>query len=213
MKILELRFSLWNLANISKIASYLGKHIKTNKLTAVKGKLEYARVLINMRISESVPDRIPIEGPHGLIMVPIEYEWRPVKCSKCKKVRHDLDQCKRVNPPAAPKSTPSAPNAPTNDTVPKPVISPMQLVKLVTLVNQEEKPVALPVVSVQKELPLLSSPGKDQSDFTPRKTKQNTTKKGNDSREKGKSPAIAIPNAEAVISNVNPFFSCTGVNA
>lgn len=57
----ELHFSLWNPSTISKIASYLGKPIKTDKLAAVKGKLEYARVLIDMRISESVPDRIPIE--------------------------------------------------------------------------------------------------------------------------------------------------------
>lgn len=71
IKIPELHFSLWNPPTISKIASYIGKLIKTDKLTTIKGKLEYARILIDMRITEAVPDRIPYKvldymSKHGL---------------------------------------------------------------------------------------------------------------------------------------------------
>lgn len=51
VKFPNLHFSLWNPPALGKLAGYLGKPIKTDKLTAVKGKLEYVRMLVDMRIS------------------------------------------------------------------------------------------------------------------------------------------------------------------
>lgn len=112
VKFLDLHFSLWNPNSLSKVASYLEMPIKTDKLTSIKGKLAYTRMLIDMKVSESVPRFIPIEGPYALFKQQVEYEWQPIVCVQCKKTGHTTDQCKKVviatTPTQTQVSTPAA---------------------------------------------------------------------------------------------------------
>ncbi|XP_020243214.1 uncharacterized protein LOC109821441 [Asparagus officinalis] len=60
-----LRLNLWNAKCISKIASLIGRPIATDKLTASRQRLEYARVLVEVSMPSPLPDHISIQGPKG----------------------------------------------------------------------------------------------------------------------------------------------------
>lgn len=93
VKFPDLHFSLWNPVSLGKITLF-GTPIKTDKLTAVKGNLEYARMLIGIKIPESLPHYVGIEGPYGLFKQRVEFEWKPIMCALCKKIGHEAEQCK-----------------------------------------------------------------------------------------------------------------------
>lgn len=50
----NLHYSLWSSTSTGKIASYLGKPLATDRLTAVRDRLSYSRVLVEMKISSLV---------------------------------------------------------------------------------------------------------------------------------------------------------------
>lgn len=91
----NLNFSMWNAPGLAKLSSFLGAPIKSDTLTAIKGKLDYARMLVDMKLAESVPTYIPVEGPNGLFKVRVEYEWLPVICGQCRKIGHAKEDCKK----------------------------------------------------------------------------------------------------------------------
>lgn len=66
---------------MSRLASYLGRPICTNKLTAKGDRISYARILIEMDLTQPLPDTVTIEKSDGDIWnQDIEYEWRPKFC-------------------------------------------------------------------------------------------------------------------------------------
>ncbi|XP_020266803.1 uncharacterized protein LOC109842321 [Asparagus officinalis] len=73
-----LRLNLWSSNAISKIASHIGRPIATDKLTANKQRLAYARVLVEVNMPSPLPDLIPIHGPNGkIINQKVIYELKP----------------------------------------------------------------------------------------------------------------------------------------
>ncbi|XP_020266869.1 uncharacterized protein LOC109842400 [Asparagus officinalis] len=79
--------NLWSSNAISKIASQVGRPIATDKLTANKQKLAYARVLVEVHMPSPLPDIIPIHGPNGKNFNQKEiYELKPKWCNSCKLV-------------------------------------------------------------------------------------------------------------------------------
>ncbi|XP_020245364.1 uncharacterized protein LOC109823497 [Asparagus officinalis] len=82
-----LKLNLWNAQSISKIASAVGRPITTDKLTANKQRLAYARVLIEVDMPAPLPDFITLKGPDD--------ELKPRWCNHCKLVGHDTLFCKR----------------------------------------------------------------------------------------------------------------------
>ncbi|XP_020243218.1 uncharacterized protein LOC109821444 [Asparagus officinalis] len=91
-----LRLNLWNAKCISKIASLIGKPIATDKLTASRQRLEYARVLVEVSMPSPLPDHISIQGPKGKnIIQKVIYELKPRWCDFCKQVGHETNYCKR----------------------------------------------------------------------------------------------------------------------
>lgn len=93
VKLPGLHLSLWNKVTLEKVLSFVGKPLATDKFTASKERLAYARVLVEMEISDTVPTFIPIMMPHGLVQQAIEFEWLPVKCSKCCLLGHFAEKC------------------------------------------------------------------------------------------------------------------------
>ncbi|XP_020259073.1 uncharacterized protein LOC109835511 [Asparagus officinalis] len=94
----RLKLNLWSSTGISKISSLIGKPITTDKLTATRQRLSYARVLIEVKLpfKEPLPDSLKIEGPDGKsYMQQVFYEFKPKWCSTCCMVGHDTEQCRK----------------------------------------------------------------------------------------------------------------------
>ncbi|XP_059306221.1 uncharacterized protein LOC132057613 [Lycium ferocissimum] len=81
--------------NMGLIASYLGKPVCTDKLTASCEMVSYARMLIEMDITQVLPDVLVIEQQNGeLREQEIEYEWHPKLCHECHELGHLAEECK-----------------------------------------------------------------------------------------------------------------------
>ncbi|XP_020264066.1 uncharacterized protein LOC109839998 [Asparagus officinalis] len=94
----NLRLNLWSSTGISKVASLIGKPIATDKLTATRQRLSYARVLLEVKfpLKEPLPDQLIIQGPDGRNYTqPVLYEFKPRWCTLCSMVGHNIEQCRR----------------------------------------------------------------------------------------------------------------------
>ncbi|XP_020258369.1 uncharacterized protein LOC109834759 [Asparagus officinalis] len=91
--------NLWSSIGISKVASLIGKPIATDKLTANRERLSYARVLLEVKLllKDPLPDQLNIQGPDGISYTQsVIYEYKPKWCSLCSKIGHDTEQCRRI---------------------------------------------------------------------------------------------------------------------
>ncbi|XP_020266342.1 uncharacterized protein LOC109841815 [Asparagus officinalis] len=78
----NLRLNLWSSIGISKVASLIGCPITTDKLTATRQRLSYARVLleVDLPLKEPLPDMVEIQGPNGnSYCQKVIYEFKPRK--------------------------------------------------------------------------------------------------------------------------------------
>ncbi|XP_020258991.1 uncharacterized protein LOC109835426 [Asparagus officinalis] len=94
----NLRLNLWSSTGISKIASLIGCPIATDKLTASRQRLSYARVLleVDLPFKEPLLDQIEIQGPDGKSYhQKVVYEFKPRWCSFCNSVGHDSQHCRK----------------------------------------------------------------------------------------------------------------------
>ncbi|XP_058774580.1 uncharacterized protein LOC131648869 [Vicia villosa] len=99
----NLPLHLWGKSSISKISSAIGKPITTGECTAQKLRISYARVLVEVDITQKPRDSIVIKDHLGKkIEQRIEYEWKPLYCHSCLKVGHDCS-VKKVSVKQAPK--------------------------------------------------------------------------------------------------------------
>lgn len=58
----KLPLQCWTEENLGRLASYLGRPICTDKLTAKGDRISYARILIKMDITQPLPDKVTIES-------------------------------------------------------------------------------------------------------------------------------------------------------
>lgn len=66
----------------------------TDVLTAKGKRISYARVLIEMEITQILPESVNVEVPDGGIWSQkIEYEWKPTLCQECMQVGHQKENC------------------------------------------------------------------------------------------------------------------------
>ncbi|KAL8255437.1 hypothetical protein R6Q59_033658 [Mikania micrantha] len=98
-------FELWTGRGLSKIISGIGIPILMDKVTQErcsnkKGKMGYARVLMDVLASSNLPDSIEIEfpavnmRPARLSKLDVSYQWKPNVCSHSKVFGHSLRLCK-----------------------------------------------------------------------------------------------------------------------
>ncbi|XP_019227734.1 PREDICTED: uncharacterized protein LOC109209025 [Nicotiana attenuata] len=86
----------WAEENLGRIASLLGKPICTDKLTAQCERISYARILVEMDITQPLPDGITIENPDGSSWEQREeFEWKPKLCMDCNKFGHSTGNCQQ----------------------------------------------------------------------------------------------------------------------
>ncbi|XP_020271501.1 uncharacterized protein LOC109846665 [Asparagus officinalis] len=91
-----LKLNLWNAKTISKIVSVIGRPVATDKLTANKQRLAYARVLVEVTMPADLPDFIILQGPdRKKFNQRVIYELKPKWCTQCKLVGHETKFCKK----------------------------------------------------------------------------------------------------------------------
>ncbi|XP_060216347.1 uncharacterized protein LOC132643842 [Lycium barbarum] len=84
----------WAEENLGRIASCIGTPLCTDKLTAQYEKISHARVLIEMDITQTLPDVVNIETPEeGIWEQEIDYDWKPRFCKNCNHFSHLTDEC------------------------------------------------------------------------------------------------------------------------
>ncbi|CAI8614488.1 unnamed protein product [Vicia faba] len=72
---------LWGKSNLSKLASAIGIPLVTDECTASKLRVSYARVLIEVDITQKLVEEISIKDKESNTVIQrIEYEWRPKFC-------------------------------------------------------------------------------------------------------------------------------------
>ncbi|XP_019259591.1 PREDICTED: uncharacterized protein LOC109237704 [Nicotiana attenuata] len=87
----------WTEENLGRIASLLGKPVCTDKLTAECERISYARVLVDMDITQPLPEEVHIEilGQKSWIQM-VEFEWKPKFCLECNNFGHDKAKCQQM---------------------------------------------------------------------------------------------------------------------
>uniref|UniRef100_A0A803PAS3 DUF4283 domain-containing protein n=1 Tax=Cannabis sativa TaxID=3483 RepID=A0A803PAS3_CANSA len=96
IRLYDLGLQYWGTKCLSALVSTLGKPIMTDKVTKERSMVKFARVLVEMDISDEHPRRIEFLNEHGqLIELPVEYEWLPVQCKNCRSYGHLMANCRR----------------------------------------------------------------------------------------------------------------------
>lgn len=84
----------WSEENLGRIASFLGKPMCTDILTAKGERISYTRLLIEMDITQTLPESVNVEASDGSIWSQkIEYEWKPILCQECMQFGHNKEHC------------------------------------------------------------------------------------------------------------------------
>ncbi|XP_021739502.1 uncharacterized protein LOC110705891 [Chenopodium quinoa] len=89
---LDLKF--WGQNALMKLASLVGKPVRTDKETATKERLDFARIMVEFKFNVVLPDHIEFLDENGQnVNQKIEYEWRPVVCKVCEGMGHADPHC------------------------------------------------------------------------------------------------------------------------
>lgn len=85
VRFLSLDFRYWGEKSLTKIASMLGSILKVDGATGNKDRMLYAGVLVEINISKGFHNEFSFENEYSeLVTQQVSYDWRPVKCNKCK---------------------------------------------------------------------------------------------------------------------------------
>ncbi|XP_070016952.1 uncharacterized protein LOC142164345 [Nicotiana tabacum] len=96
----------WAEENLGRLESYTGKPLCTDKLTAHVDRVSYARVLIEVDITQPLPDVLPVIMAEGKIWEQnVEYEWKPTFCQNCNLFGHMTEKCPQKQAQQAMKET------------------------------------------------------------------------------------------------------------
>ncbi|XP_074301067.1 uncharacterized protein LOC141632418 [Silene latifolia] len=86
------------------IAGLVGTYIRKDVATMDKTRLAYARVLVELKMDQTLPHQVKFLDEVGrVVVVKVEYEWRPVTCEHCKGLGHTKQQCRKALPKVKPK--------------------------------------------------------------------------------------------------------------
>ncbi|CAK8563193.1 unnamed protein product [Lathyrus sativus] len=97
IKLPNLPLHLWGEKSLSKIGSAIGKPVTTDECTANKFQFSYARLLVEVDVTQALVKEIIINDRNGAKLVqPIEYEWKPKFCEQCQRFGHICEAPKPV---------------------------------------------------------------------------------------------------------------------
>ncbi|XP_048489906.1 uncharacterized protein LOC125491874 [Beta vulgaris subsp. vulgaris] len=86
----------WGQVALNKIASLIGKPIRSDRATTQKDLLEYARVLVEVNISKPMPDEVWFTNEKSIkVSKRVVYDCKPIQCEDCKGIGHTGEQCRQ----------------------------------------------------------------------------------------------------------------------
>ncbi|XP_062103951.1 uncharacterized protein LOC133815081 [Humulus lupulus] len=95
----NLGLQYWGQKCLSALVITIGKPIMVDKFTKERSMVRFARVLVEMEISDDPPFVIYFVNEKGQVQEQyVEYEWLPIKCSNCKGYGHNMAECKNQGP-------------------------------------------------------------------------------------------------------------------
>uniref|UniRef100_A0A803PYN0 DUF4283 domain-containing protein n=1 Tax=Cannabis sativa TaxID=3483 RepID=A0A803PYN0_CANSA len=91
----DLGLQYWGTKSLNALVSTIGKPIMVDQHTKDRTRLQYARVLVEMEITDAPPRFIPYFNEFGQLQDKnVENEWLPVKCAQCSKFGHTKANCR-----------------------------------------------------------------------------------------------------------------------
>ncbi|XP_062103371.1 uncharacterized protein LOC133814426 [Humulus lupulus] len=96
IQVQNLDFKYRGQRSLLKIVGHIGKPIKEDQATRNRDLLQYARILVEVSISQVLPQQIVFENEKGdMVYLGIHYEWKPIVCTHCNGIGHHSKGCKR----------------------------------------------------------------------------------------------------------------------
>ncbi|XP_062103990.1 uncharacterized protein LOC133815128 [Humulus lupulus] len=92
----DLGLQYWGTKSLSALVSTIGKPMMIDKVTKERSMVKFASVLVDVEISDHIPQFISFLNERGQLMEQaIEFEWLPTRCSLCKRFGYFDASCKR----------------------------------------------------------------------------------------------------------------------
>ena len=97
----KLTLNCLGVGSLSRIASAIGVPLFADECTTKKTRISYARMLIEVNVTKSIPQQITVMDPNGrTFLQEVVLEWKPQFCDKFQKIGH---QCQSVTQEEIPK--------------------------------------------------------------------------------------------------------------
>ncbi|GAB2235141.1 hypothetical protein Droror1_Dr00027634 [Drosera rotundifolia] len=85
----------WGKKALEKIVSRVSSPVCTNNQTAIKGRISYPRVLVEVNTKQERVESISFRGPDGeMVNQAVKYKWKPLGCSKYGLWGHLAAECR-----------------------------------------------------------------------------------------------------------------------
>ncbi|XP_062085930.1 uncharacterized protein LOC133792036 [Humulus lupulus] len=92
----DLGLQYWGNKCLSALVSTVGKPIMVDQYTRDRSRIQFARILVEMDITDAPPRMIQFLNENGqLVEQGIDYEWLPVKCKTCLGYGHIMADCRK----------------------------------------------------------------------------------------------------------------------
>ncbi|KAH9612931.1 hypothetical protein KSS87_009496 [Heliosperma pusillum] len=94
-------YRVWGKFGIDRVSfpnnGLVGKIDQLDKATEEKVRLSHARVMVEVEVDHFLLDKVRFLDKNGkLVVVDVEYEWKPISCPCCKGFGHYGSQCRKV---------------------------------------------------------------------------------------------------------------------
>ncbi|KAM3305836.1 putative protein isoform X2 [Capsicum chacoense] len=83
----------WSTKSLSKLASAVGRSLHTDSFTTSMERISYARILIELDVSQPFVEKIDLATPYGEFQQTVEYDWIPKFYKHCMKFGHCSKDC------------------------------------------------------------------------------------------------------------------------
>ncbi|XP_074283267.1 uncharacterized protein LOC141607821 [Silene latifolia] len=88
---------------LPSIAGLVGKYIKKDVTTDEKMRLGFARTMVELTVGQKFPSSFKFKNEQGqIVVINVEYEWKPSICTKCKGMGHEENNCRKMFQKAKP---------------------------------------------------------------------------------------------------------------
>ncbi|KAF5197509.1 zinc ion binding / nucleic acid binding protein, partial [Thalictrum thalictroides] len=92
-KLFNIPKQLWTAKGLSKLASSFGIPLFMDKTTETRQMLTFARICVDIKAEEELPSQITVKVSNKEVVIPIEFPWKPLVCTKCKVFGHSTKNC------------------------------------------------------------------------------------------------------------------------